>query len=80
MTGYFRRDLESSSVVYMPEYDFNVGRFIADHPDYCLRAGSEGSGFEAQKRDRNGRPVGERYAALTLDELAVMLARVDADI
>jgi hypothetical protein len=63
----------------MPEYDLNVGRFKADHPDYCLRAGFEGFGFEAQKRDPNGRPVGERYTALTLDELAVMLAREHAD-
>jgi hypothetical protein len=64
----------------MPEeYDLNVGRWMADHPDYCLRAGFEGFGFEAQKRDPNGRPVGERCAALTLDELAVMLATADAD-
>jgi hypothetical protein len=62
----------------MAEYDLNVGRFMADHPDYCLRAGFEGSGFEAQKRDRHGRPVGERYTALTLDELAATLARADA--
>ena len=79
MTGYFHRDLESSSVVYMYDYDLNVGRFIADHPDYCLRAGSEGFGFEAQKRDLYGRPVGQRYSALTLEELAVRLARVYAD-
>jgi hypothetical protein len=52
---------------------------MADHPDYCLRAGSEGFGFEAQKRDLYGRPVGQRYSALTLEELAVRLARVDAD-
>jgi hypothetical protein len=63
----------------MPEYDLNVGRFMADHPDYCLRAGFEGSGFEAQKRDRYGHPVGERYSALTLDELAATLAAADAD-
>jgi hypothetical protein len=62
----------------MPEYDLNVGRWIADHPDYCLRAGVEGFGFEAQKRDRNGRPAGERHSALTLDELAAILASADA--
>jgi hypothetical protein len=61
------------------EYDVNVGRFLADHPDYCLRAGFEGFGYEAQKRDRYGHPVGERYTALTLDELAATLARADAD-
>jgi len=61
----------------MPEYDLNVGRWIADHPDYCLRAGFEGLGFEAKKRGANGRPAGERYTALTLDELAVMLANAD---
>ena len=60
------------------EYDLNVGRFKADHPDYCLRAGSEGFGFEAQKRDRDGRRVGERYVALTLDKLAAILAKADA--
>jgi hypothetical protein len=60
------------------EYDLNVGRWIADHPGYCLRAGVEGFGFEAKKRDHTGRPVGERYTALTLDELAVMLASADA--
>ena len=60
------------------EYDLNVGRWIADHPYYFLRAGFEGFGFEAQKRDANGRPVGERYSALTLDELAVMLAKAAA--
>jgi hypothetical protein len=63
----------------MPEYDLNVRRFKADHPDYCLRAGFEGFGFEAQKRDPNGRPVGERYTALTLDELAIMLAKGQTD-
>jgi hypothetical protein len=63
----------------MPEYDLNVWRFKADHPDYCLRAGFEGFGFEAQKRDPNGRPVGERYTALTLDELAIMLEKGHAD-
>jgi hypothetical protein len=78
MTGYFPRNLESSTVVYVRDYDLNVGRFLADHPDYCLRAGSEGSGFEAQKRDRHGHPVGQRYTALTLDELAALLARADA--
>ncbi len=79
MTGYFLRNLESSRVFYMTEYGLNVGRFMADHPDYCLRAGLEGFGFEAQKRDRYGHPVGERHSALTLDELAATLARVDAE-
>jgi hypothetical protein len=73
MTGYFLRNLESSSVFYMTEYDLNVGRFKADHPDYCLRAGFEGFGFEAQWRDEQGRGVGERHSALTLDELAAKL-------
>ena len=35
-------------------------------------------GFEAQKRNPNGRPAGERYTALTLDELAALLANADA--
>jgi hypothetical protein len=61
------------------EYDLNVGRWKADHPDYCLRAGFEGFGFEAQKRDPNGRPVGDRHTALTLDELAIMLEKEHAD-
>lgn len=79
MTGYFHRNLESSSVFYMTEYDFNVGRWMADHPDYCLRIGLEGFGYTAQRRDEHGHGVGERYAALTLDELAVMLAKAGTD-
>ena len=62
---------------YMAEYDLNVGRWKADHPDYCLRIGFEGFGYTAQRRDEHGHGVGERYSALTLDELAVMLAKAD---
>ncbi len=63
----------------MPDYDLNVGRWMADHPDYCLRIGLEGFGYIAQRRDDQGHGVGERYSALTLDELAAMLAKADAD-
>jgi hypothetical protein len=62
----------------MSEYDLNVGRFLADHPHYCLRIGFEGFGYVAQKRDEYGHGAGERYAALTLDELAAMLADADS--
>lgn len=40
----------------MPDYDLNAGRFKADHPDYCLRAGFEGFGFEAQNATRTAVP------------------------
>jgi hypothetical protein len=59
-------------------YDLNVGRFIEDHPDYIVRIGFDGLGYEAQHRDERGHGAGERYAALTLDELAAMLAKADA--
>jgi hypothetical protein len=61
----------------MPDYDFNVGHWMADHPDYCLRIGFEGFGYLAQRRDEHGRGVGGRYSALTLDELAAMVATAD---
>lgn len=63
----------------MPEYEFNVGRFLADFPHYCVQIGSEGFGYIAQKRDEYGHGVGERYSALTFDELAAMLAKAGAD-
>jgi hypothetical protein len=60
------------------DYDLNVGRFIRDHPGYILRVGFLGFGYEAQHRDERGHGVGERYSALTLDELAAMLVNADA--
>ena len=60
------------------DYDLNVGRFIEDHPGYIVRIGFDGFGYEAQQRDDRGHGVGERYSALTLDELAAMLAEADA--
>lgn len=63
----------------MPDYDLNVGHWLADHPDYCLRIGCEGFGYMAQRRDEHGRGAGERYSALTLDELAVMLAKAETE-
>ncbi len=60
------------------EYGLNVGRFIEDHADYIVRVGFDGFGYEAQHRDEWGHGAGERYAALTLDELAAMLAKADA--
>jgi hypothetical protein len=62
----------------MPDYDLNVGRFIQDHPSYILRIGFEGFGYEAQHRDEWGHGAGERYSALTLDELAARLDEADA--
>jgi hypothetical protein len=60
------------------DYDLNVGRFLEDHPGYVVKIGLEGFGYEARRRDERGYGVGGRYAALTLDELAVMLAEADA--
>jgi hypothetical protein len=57
------------------EYGLNIGRFMADHEkDWVISAGFEGRGFEARRRDSSGRGYGTRYAALTLDELAALLA------
>jgi hypothetical protein len=61
------------------DYDLNVGRFIEDHPGYIVRVGFEGIGYQAQHRNEWGHGTGERYSALTLDELAVKLAKPDAD-
>lgn len=55
------------------EYDLNIGRFIDDHRDYVIQAGPGGFGYQAQLRDDSGKGVGERWSALTLDELAAML-------
>ena len=63
----------------MPDYGFNVGHWLADHPDYCLRIGLEGFGYMAQRRDEHGHGAGERYSALTLDELAAMLAKAETE-
>lgn len=55
------------------EYDLNIGRFIEDHRDYVIQAGTGGFGYQAQLRDDSGKGVGERWSALTLDELATKL-------
>ena len=59
------------------DYDINVGRFIQDHPGYIVRVGFKGFGYEVQHRDEWGHGVGERYSALTLDELAAVLEKAD---
>jgi hypothetical protein len=39
------------------EYDLNVGRWMADHPDYCQRAGVEGQGSGTSRlTSPSGRP------------------------
>jgi hypothetical protein len=43
-----------------------------------VRISFEGFGYQAQHRDEWGHGVGERYCALTLDELAAMLAEAGA--
>jgi hypothetical protein len=57
------------------EYGLDIGRFMADHEkQWVIKIGAEGFGFDAQRRDGNGRGTGRHYAALTLDELAKILA------
>jgi hypothetical protein len=60
------------------EYGENVGQFIRDHRDYVIRAGFEGFGYSAQKRDANGRGKGVRIERLTLDELDAVLKEAAA--
>jgi hypothetical protein len=55
------------------EYELNIGRFIEDHSNYVIQAGPGGFGYQAQLRDDSGKGVGERWSALTLDELAAKL-------
>jgi hypothetical protein len=60
------------------DYDLNVGRFIEDHPGYIVKIGLDGFGYETQRRDERGHGAGERYSALTLDELAALLLEAEA--
>jgi hypothetical protein len=60
------------------EYDLNIGRFIEDHRDYVIRAGPGGFGYQVQLRDDSGKGVGERWSALTLDELAAQLEAAES--
>jgi hypothetical protein len=62
------------------DYDLNVGLFIEEHPGYIVKIGFDGFGYEAQHRDESGHGAGERYSALTLDELAAMLSDADAEV
>jgi hypothetical protein len=62
------------------EYGLNVSRWKADHPDHVLLAGPYGTGFTARRKDRWGRGRGGPVTALTLDELAALLARQDTPV
>lgn len=55
-------------------YDLNVGRLIDDYPDFYIRGGFEGVGYQAQKRSA-ALPRGKAIVAMSLDELA---AKMDA--
>ena len=56
-------------------YGENVGRFIADHERFwIITVGPGGFGYSGWRRIR-GRGHGERYSALTLDQLAAILQR-----
>jgi hypothetical protein len=50
-------------------YDMNVTRLIDDYPDFAIRGGFEGVGYQAQQR-RMSLPRGKAIVAMTLDELA----------
>lgn len=55
-------------------YDLNIGRFIKDHPSHVISAAPSACGYSARRKDGDGRPTGPRLTALTLDELAAMIA------
>ena len=57
-----------------PGYEYNVARFMADHPGHVIRIGFENTGFSAQAKDTRGRAAGERIYARTLDELDAKLS------
>lgn len=54
-------------------YEYNVGKFLADHQGYVLSAGPGGYGYAAQRRNDQGYGVGESVIEATLDELHVRL-------
>jgi hypothetical protein len=58
-------------------YDTNVTRLINDYPDFAIRGGFEGVGYQAQQR-RMALPRGSAIAALTLDELAGQMDEIRA--
>jgi hypothetical protein len=60
------------------EYELNVGRFIKDFPDWTIAAGTSGTGYTAQRRDGYSHGRGQRYDALTLDDLAEQLKQAES--
>jgi hypothetical protein len=61
------------------EYGLNVGQFIRDHPDHVVTAGTNGSGYSAQRRGSWGKGTGPRVSALTLDELAELIGQQERE-
>jgi hypothetical protein len=53
-------------------YGQNVGKIIDDYPDFSIRGGFEGVGYQAQKRVM-ALPRGKSITAMSLDELAEMM-------
>jgi hypothetical protein len=59
-------------------YDQNVTRLVDDYPDFSIRGGFEGVGYQAQKR-LGGLQRGKAICAMSLDELAVLMDRARDD-
>lgn len=58
----------------MKTYGLNIGEFVADYGGrYVITAGERGTGYCAQRRNEHGHGCGQKYTALTLDELAALL-------
>lgn len=63
----------------MEPYGLNIGRFIADHRErWVITAAPYGGGFAARWRNPAGRPRGQAFTALTLDQLSEILEREQA--
>ena len=56
------------------EYGLNVGAFIRDHRERWVTTGTA-TGYAIQWRDRHGNGRGQRFAAVTLDQLAAIAER-----
>jgi hypothetical protein len=63
----------------VPEpYGTDLARWERDHPGWRAGPGLEGVGYGARRLDDRGIPHGPVVGARTLDELAQMVAELDA--
>ena len=59
-------------------YGDDLDALINDYPDFSIRVGFEGVGWQAQKR-LAAMPRGKAHIAMTLDELAEVMDLVRSD-